>query len=77
MFLRDEEAHLLTPELIEAVCQVGTASQVIEEIAAMERAGVDEIVWQVMPGHEREVARFAAEVMEPYRAGPAVRGSVR
>jgi 5,10-methylenetetrahydromethanopterin reductase len=68
MFLREEEAHLLTPELIEAVCQIGTADELIDEISAMERSGVDEIVWQVMPGHEAEVARFAAEIMGPYRS---------
>ncbi|GAB3200992.1 hypothetical protein GCM10027062_21860 [Nocardioides hungaricus] len=77
IFVRDEEAHLLTPELIEAVCQIGTAEELLGEIAAMEEAGVDEIVWQVMPGHEDEVARFATEVMEPYRARAADRGRVR
>ena len=68
IFVRDEEAHLLTPELVEEVCQIGTAEELIEEIAALEVAGIDEIVWQVMPGHEDEVARFAAEIMEPFRA---------
>ena len=72
MLVRDDEAHLLNPELIEAVCQVGTADDLLEEIAEMERAGVDEIVWQVMPDHEDEVARFAKDVMAPYRA--AARG---
>lgn len=68
MLVRDNEAHLLNPELIEAVCQVGTSDELLEEIAEMERAGVDEIVWQVMPDHEDEVGRFAKDVMEPYRA---------
>jgi 5,10-methylenetetrahydromethanopterin reductase len=67
MLVRDEEAHLLTAELLEDVCQIGSASELIEEIAELEAAGVDEIVWQQMPGHEGETERFAREVMEPYR----------
>lgn len=69
IFVRDGEEDLLTPELIESVCQIGTSEELIEEITQLECAGVDELVWQVMPGHEAEVVRFAQEVMEPYRRG--------
>ena len=68
MVVRDEEAHLLTAELIEDVCQIGTPDELIEEIAALEDAGIDEIVWQQMPGHDVETERFAREVMVPYRS---------
>lgn len=68
MLVRDEEAHLLTAELIEDVCQVGTADELIDEIASLEAAGVDEIVWQQMSGHDAETERFAREVMVPYRS---------
>ena len=42
MLVRDEEAHLLTAELIEDVCQVGTPDELMDEIAALEAAGVDD-----------------------------------
>lgn len=68
MLVRDEEAHLLTAELIEDVCQVGTPDELMDEIAALQAAGVDEIVWQQMPGYDAETERFAREVMTPYRS---------
>jgi 5,10-methylenetetrahydromethanopterin reductase len=68
-FVRPDEAHILNGELLNAVSQIGTAEELIAEVRALEEAGIDEIVWQVIPGHEDEVARFAREVMEPYRAG--------
>jgi hypothetical protein len=47
---------------------VGPAEQLIEEIHQLELAGLSEIVWQVVPGHEAEVTRFGKEVIAPYRA---------
>jgi 5,10-methylenetetrahydromethanopterin reductase len=67
-FVRPDEAHILNGELLNAVSQIGTAEELIAEVHELEEAGIDEIVWQVIPGYESEVARFAREVIEPYRA---------
>jgi 5,10-methylenetetrahydromethanopterin reductase len=74
-FVRPDEQHILSGELINAVSQIGTAEELIAEIRELEQAGIDEIVWQVIPGYEDEVERFAREVMEPYDATVAARAA--
>jgi len=66
-FVRPEEERFITADLINLLSIVGPAEQVIGEIRALEEAGLDEIVWQVVPGHEDEVERFGREVIAPYR----------
>jgi len=73
-FVRPDEAHVLSGELLGAVSQIGTAEELIEEVRALEAIGFEELVWQVIPGYEDEVARFAREVMAPYRAQVTVSG---
>jgi len=67
-FVRPDEAHILNGELLNAVSQIGTAEELIAEVQELEEAGINEIVWQVIPGYEDEVARFSREVIGPYRA---------
>jgi 5,10-methylenetetrahydromethanopterin reductase len=70
-FVRPEEEELLDAETLAAMCQIGTAEELIEEIRGLEAIGVDRVAWQCIPGHEDEVERFAREVIEPYRASSA------
>lgn len=67
IFVRPEEHDLLSADVLEAMCQIGTAEELIAEIRELEEAGLDRITWQCIPGCEDEVQRFATEVMEPYR----------
>ena len=67
-FVRPEEEKFITGDLINLLGMVGPAEQLIEEIHQLELAGLSEIVWQVVPGHEAEVTRFGKEVIAPYRA---------
>ncbi len=66
-FVRPEEEKFITADMINLLSIVGPAEQVISEIRALEEAGLSEIVWQVVPGHEDEVERFGREVIAPYR----------
>lgn len=68
IFVRPEEEPLINGDVLTATGNVGTAAELIEEIRALEEAGVTEIVWQVVPGFEAEVGRFSHEVVQPYRA---------
>jgi 5,10-methylenetetrahydromethanopterin reductase len=68
IYVRPEEEELINAELLASTANVGTAEELIAEIRALEEAGVTELVWQVVPGFEAEVERFAREVIEPYRA---------
>jgi 5,10-methylenetetrahydromethanopterin reductase len=68
-FVRSEEEILLDGPTLEAMCQIGTAEELIEEIRGLEEIGVERVVWQCIPGHEEEVERFSREVIGPYEAG--------
>jgi 5,10-methylenetetrahydromethanopterin reductase len=68
LYVRAEEEPLVTAELLRDLSLVGAAEALVEEIGALEQAGVTELVWQVLPGHEGELERFATEVVVPYRA---------
>jgi alkanesulfonate monooxygenase SsuD/methylene tetrahydromethanopterin reductase-like flavin-dependent oxidoreductase (luciferase family) len=68
VFVRPEEESLLDGDLLQAVCQIGRPEELIQEICDLEEAGVDQVIWQCIPGFEREVVRFAHEVVDPYRA---------
>lgn len=50
------------------MCQIGTADELVHEVRRTEAAGVDELLWQVVPGFEDEPGHFAHEVVAPYRA---------
>jgi alkanesulfonate monooxygenase SsuD/methylene tetrahydromethanopterin reductase-like flavin-dependent oxidoreductase (luciferase family) len=67
LYVRPEEQALLNPELMQEVAIVGTAPELVDEIGRLEAAGVTEIYWQLHPGHEDELERFASAVMQPYR----------
>jgi 5,10-methylenetetrahydromethanopterin reductase len=72
IFVRPEEEELISSELLTAVCQIGTKEELIAEIRDLEAVGVDELLWQVVPGFEEELGRFARDVIIPYRAGGGV-----
>lgn len=59
MYVRDDERRFITPELIRAKSWSGTRDEMIERFAAMKAAGYSQIVVQLMPGQEAEVARWA------------------
>jgi 5,10-methylenetetrahydromethanopterin reductase len=52
LFLRDEEAHFATADLIRATTVTGTKDELCERLAKVKEAGYDEIVVQITPGHE-------------------------
>lgn len=66
IFVRPEEEALLDAPTLAAMCQIGTAEELIEEIRGLEEIGIERVIWQCLPGHEREVERFAREVIGPY-----------
>lgn len=68
VFVREEEQPFITAEVIEALALVGSPDALMREIAALEVAGVTELVWQVVPGHEDEIELFATKVIQPFRA---------
>lgn len=65
-FVRPEEEDLLDGPTLAAMCQIGTAAELIEEIRGLEEVGIERVIWQCVPGHEEEVERFSREVIRPY-----------
>src|SRR5690606_27177347 len=58
--IRPEERDLVVPSLVDKLGLVGTRDQLAERIAAMEEAGIDEIVLQPVIDPPAEMAEFAA-----------------
>jgi len=62
--LPDEQA-LLTPELIRATCLVGSAEEILDQVAELERAGLQHVM--LLPSLDTQysfVQRFAERVMQ-------------
>lgn len=57
--IRPEERDLVVPSLVDKLGLVGTRDQLAERIAAMEEAGIDEIVLQPVIDPPAEMAEFA------------------
>ena len=67
-FLQPEERRYVTPEAIRGTCIVGEPDEIIGQIRAMERAGIDEMLLQPPADFQREVFReFAEQVMPAFR----------
>lgn len=54
------DRDLIVPSLVDKLGLIGTRQQLLTRIAAMERAGIDEIVIQPVVEPEREMAELAA-----------------
>jgi 5,10-methylenetetrahydromethanopterin reductase len=52
LFLREDEEHFATEDLIRATTVTGTPSELRERLSKVKDAGYDEIVVQITPGHE-------------------------
>jgi 5,10-methylenetetrahydromethanopterin reductase len=52
LFLREDEAHFATEDLIRATTVTGTPSALRDRLGKVRDAGYDEIVVQITPGHE-------------------------
>ncbi|MBI4082934.1 MAG: LLM class flavin-dependent oxidoreductase [Candidatus Lambdaproteobacteria bacterium] len=63
-YLRPEEARFVTPEMIRLNCIVGEAAEVIAQLKALERDGLNQItITPPLAGNREVIARFAAQVM--------------
>jgi 5,10-methylenetetrahydromethanopterin reductase len=71
IFVRPEEQEFVTADLIEHLSLVGTVDELVREIKDLEDAGLTELVWQVVPGHEDEIERFASEIIHHPDLRPA------
>ncbi len=60
MFVRDEEASLITGDLIRAKSSTGTHGDLVERFRRLRDAGYTQIAVQLMPGHEAAIDRWAA-----------------
>ena len=64
-FVPERERRFVTPETIRATTLIGEREQVIEQLKALERAGLDQIILNPpMDGFEDYVTEFAREVIE-------------
>ena len=64
-FLQEEERHFVTPEAIRAVCLVGEPREIINELRAMEKAGLQEVALLPPADYQRKVYRDFAELIMP------------
>ncbi len=63
-YVLPEEQELLTPELIEATCLVGTPEEIIESVRELEARGLQQIM--LLPSLETQypfLQRFSEQVM--------------
>ncbi len=59
MFVRPEEAHLYTPELIRATTMSGTREELTEHMRTLRDAGYSQVVVQLVHGHEQAIEEWA------------------
>lgn len=59
MFVRPEEEHLYTPELIRASTLSGTPDELVENLRTLADAGYGQIVIQLVHGHEEAIEDWA------------------
>ena len=58
IFVRPDEAHLVTGDLIEATTMSGTVDQLRERLRHVAAAGYDEIVVGITPGHDSMIEEW-------------------
>jgi len=67
-FLQEHERKYITPKAIQASCLAGEPDDIVEQIRALEKAGIDEIALLPPADHARDVFRdFAEQVMPTFR----------
>jgi len=64
-FLQPEEKRFVTPQAIRNTCLVGTPEELVEEIRAIEKAGLKEVVLLPPADYQRKVYRDFAESVFP------------
>lgn len=60
MFVRPEEAHLYSPELIRATTMSGTHDELVANMRTLQEAGYQQVVIQLVHGHENAIEDWAA-----------------
>jgi alkanesulfonate monooxygenase SsuD/methylene tetrahydromethanopterin reductase-like flavin-dependent oxidoreductase (luciferase family) len=67
-FLQPDERRYVTPEAIRGTCIAGEPDEIIDQIRAMEQAGISEVLLLPPADTQREVLRdFAEQVMPAFR----------
>ncbi len=64
MYIPPEEARLITPEIVKAVCVVGRAEEIVERLQELERQGLNQIMF--LPSIEHQYAlveNFARKII--------------
>ena len=59
MFVREEEAHLYTPEFIKAMSMSGTHDELVTHMRTLAQAGYDQVVIQLVHGQEEAIDEWA------------------
>jgi 5,10-methylenetetrahydromethanopterin reductase len=63
MFVRPEESHLLTAEIIRAFTFTGTRAELVEGLRAMKAAGISQFGTHIRTGHEMAMLEDWADVI--------------
>ena len=59
MFVRPEDAEILSPDLVRQMTMSGTADELVPRLGALVDAGYDQIVVQLVHGHEQAIESWA------------------
>jgi alkanesulfonate monooxygenase SsuD/methylene tetrahydromethanopterin reductase-like flavin-dependent oxidoreductase (luciferase family) len=59
MFVRPEEAHLYTPDVVRASTMSGTRDELLEHMRTLKNAGYSQVVIQLVHGHENAIEDWA------------------
>jgi len=59
IYLRDDEKHLITGELIKNMTFTGTVSELCDRVAAVRDGGYDQFAVQIVQGHEDAIEDWA------------------
>jgi 5,10-methylenetetrahydromethanopterin reductase len=63
MYLREEEQQFISGEMLKALTLTGTPDEIRERIAALDKAGYDQVAVQLVPGHEDALEQWAKVLM--------------
>ncbi len=59
MFVREDEAELLTPDLVKATTMSGTKDELVSNMRTLRDAGYGQVVIQLVHGHEEAIEDWA------------------
>ena len=65
-FLQEAERKFITPKAIKSSCLAGEPDDIVEQIRALEKAGIDEIGLLPPADYQREIFKDFAEHIMPY-----------